>query len=185
MGIVKFIELGVWPIKLCLYCFNTSGSPHLNLPRVMSEMNSPTSSKIPSTNPWICTASRSFPVLSAGTTGMCRAEGMHRDVPLLRLELLVFLLAQKCKLCQPYTSRNVPGDKIQLFAEAIPPIWTFWKHLQACSYRWRRGFESVFSWNRFADSISICSAAALAALPLQVPRKPETALLPVRTGMFI
>lgn len=108
MGIVKFIELGVWPIKLCLYCFNTSGSPHLNLPRVMSEMNSPTSSKIPSTNPWICTASRSFPVLSAGTTGMCRAEGMHRDVPLLRLELLVFSWRRSANFANPTRAETCP-----------------------------------------------------------------------------
>lgn len=39
MGIVKFIELGDWPIKLCLYCFSTSGNLHSNLPRVMTEMN--------------------------------------------------------------------------------------------------------------------------------------------------
>lgn len=32
----------------------------------MSEMNSPTSSKIPSTDPWICMESRSFPLQSAG-----------------------------------------------------------------------------------------------------------------------
>lgn len=85
MGIVKFIELGVWPIKLCLYCFNTSGSLHLNLPRVMSEMNTPTSSKIPSTDPWICMESRSFPVLSAGMVMLwndrdVQGRRMHRDV---------------------------------------------------------------------------------------------------------
>lgn len=39
MGIVKFIELGVWPVKLWLYCFNTSGSLHSNLPQVTIEMN--------------------------------------------------------------------------------------------------------------------------------------------------
>lgn len=86
MGIVKFIELGVWPIELCLYGFNTSGSLHLNLPRVMSEMNTPTSSKIPSTDPWVCTEAKASPCSlqgwwRSGMTGMCGAGGMHRDVP--------------------------------------------------------------------------------------------------------
>lgn len=47
MGIVKFIELGDWPIKLCLYCFSTSGNLHSNLPRVTTEMNTPVPVKYP------------------------------------------------------------------------------------------------------------------------------------------
>lgn len=87
MGIVKFIELGVWPIKLCLYCFNTSGSLHSNLPRVMIEMNTPSSSKILSTEPSTCTENRtkSSPYHLRGPrgcwgTGECRAAGLSRDV---------------------------------------------------------------------------------------------------------
>lgn len=58
MGIVKFIELGVWPIKLCLYCFNTSGNQHSNLPRVMNKMNAPSSSEIPRIDPPMCTKTK-------------------------------------------------------------------------------------------------------------------------------
>lgn len=124
----------------------------------------------------------------SGTTGTCRTRRGCTGIQ-HRLELLVFPLVQESKLCQPYTSRNVPGDEIQLFAEATPATDNrsgyFGSIRRLALIDGGGGFERVLSLCRFADSISICSAAALAALPMQVPRKPETGLLPVRTGVFI
>lgn len=84
MGIVKFIELGVWPLKLCLYCFNTSGSLHSNLPQVMIEMNERSyfqqNTKHGSINAYQ-NQNKCFPMLSTGLQGDwdCRAAGLHWD----------------------------------------------------------------------------------------------------------
>ena len=89
MGIVKFIEPGVWAVKLHLYCFNTSGSLHSDLPWVMSEINTLSSSKMPSTDWPMCTKNRrkASPCHELGLrgcwgTGQCRAVGPCRDVRL-------------------------------------------------------------------------------------------------------
>lgn len=150
MGIVKFIELGVWPIKLCLYCFNTSGSLHSDLPRVTIEMNTPTSSKIPSTDPSTCMentpkASLCCPQGCRGT-GEHRAAGTCRDIPppspQLWFEPLV-MYVQENKPCQTYMSRNVPCYNWLRWDPAVCwsnlgyrlLIWIFSKHLQVCSYQ--------------------------------------------------
>lgn len=69
MGIVKFIELGVWPIKLCLYCFNTPRGLCSNLPQVTTEMNSPSSREVRSTDLSVCTKPRA-------KTSPCNWPGM-------------------------------------------------------------------------------------------------------------